>query len=232
MPEHEVLRFSQINAICWSGSGTVRYTGIKLHSTTYVVSWQMRIDGSTIYMWRHRPLALPTFNIESPICMLVKSVYVTLCKFITLPMYLTVPYRSRIPRRFERTFKTSHRSRNRCLILIPSWKQLWFVWSLQNNFATFSKDLSTITIRLVNQNCAHISHLLYARYMPRPSYPPWFDHHNNISSAVQIIRFPIVQFSPASSLLIPLMSKQSSHSAVTYIRQSTSKTVAYLSNSN
>jgi hypothetical protein len=37
--------------------------------------------------------------------------------------------------------------------------------------------------------------ILYACYMPHPSYPPWFDHPNNIWWRVQIIKLLIIQFS-------------------------------------
>jgi hypothetical protein len=38
----------------------------------------------------------------------------------------------------------------------------------------------SLPFRLSNQNFARISHLLPARYMPRPSQPPSFDHPNII----------------------------------------------------
>jgi hypothetical protein len=39
---------------------------------------------------------------------------------------------------------------------------------------------------------AHVS--TYACYMPRPSHPLWFGHHNNIWLGVQIMKLAIVQF--------------------------------------
>jgi hypothetical protein len=38
----------------------------------------------------------------------------------------------------------------------------------------------SLPFRISNRNFVRISHLPHARYMPRPSHPPWFDHLNNI----------------------------------------------------
>jgi hypothetical protein len=54
-----------------------------------------------------------------------------------------------------------------------------------------------------------ISYLPRAGYMPRPSSPPWFDHPNNTSWSVQIMKLLIMQFYPPSCHFITLRSKYS-----------------------
>jgi hypothetical protein len=63
-----------------------------------------------------------------------------------------------------------------------------------------------LPFRLSN-NFVRISHLPHARYMPRPTHPPWSDHPNTIWWRVQIMALLIMQFSPASRHFIPLRSK-------------------------
>ena len=44
-------------------------------------------------------------------------------------------------------------------------------------------------------------------HMPRPSHSFWFDHPNNISSAVQISKLLVMQSSPLHCYLVPLRPK-------------------------
>jgi len=47
-------------------------------------------------------------------------------------------------------------------------------------------------------NFVLISHLSHECYMPRPPYPPWLDHTNNICWRVQVTKQLIMQSSPSS----------------------------------
>jgi hypothetical protein len=49
--------------------------------------------------------------------------------------------------------------------------------------------------------------LFHAHCMLRPSNPPWFDHPNNISRGVQIMKLLVMQFFPASCYFLRLGSK-------------------------
>jgi len=55
-----------------------------------------------------------------------------------------------------------------------------------------------LPFRFSNQNFVLISHLSHACYVPRQSYPPWFDRPNNILRTVQVMKLLAMQFSPAS----------------------------------
>jgi hypothetical protein len=62
---------------------------------------------------------------------------------------------------------------------------------------------------LPKQNFVFICHLPRARYIPRPSYPSWFDHPNNIIWRIRIVELLIMQFFLHPCHFIPLRSKYS-----------------------
>jgi hypothetical protein len=67
----------------------------------------------------------------------------------------------------------------------------------------------SLPFRLSNQNIVCIFNLCHARYMSRPSHPPWSDHPNNIWWSVQVMKLLIMQSSPASRHFLRLRSKYS-----------------------
>jgi hypothetical protein len=87
------------------------------------------------------------------------------------------------------------------------WAQNWFLfWARRIQ----SKPFHPISRRSVLTVSSHlrlglpsgltvcISHVSHTCYMPRSSHPPWFDRPNNILWGVQVMRFLIMQSSPAS----------------------------------
>jgi len=64
----------------------------------------------------------------------------------------------------------------------------------------------SLYLRFPHQNPVYAC-LLHTCYIPRPSHSPWFDHPNNIGSAVQIIQLLIMQSSPPPPYLGPVRSK-------------------------
>jgi hypothetical protein len=63
----------------------------------------------------------------------------------------------------------------------------------------------SLTFGLPNQNPVNKSPLPHTCHMSRPSYPPWFNHPNNIQWRIQAVKFIIMQFlhDPPTSLLGP-----------------------------
>jgi hypothetical protein len=80
------------------------------------------------------------------------------------------------------------------------------------------QDLPTVSFPLVlpTKICS-ISHLSLASYMPRPSHPPWFYHHNNIWWSVQIMKL-IMQYNPASPFKCDIYRVINFAVAVSYVR--------------
>jgi hypothetical protein len=70
-----------------------------------------------------------------------------------------------------------------------------------------SSDCS-LPFKLPNQNFVSISHLPDARYMSRPSHPPWYDHPNVCWKAriMELLIVQFSQFSPPYCHFIPLKS--------------------------
>jgi hypothetical protein len=65
----------------------------------------------------------------------------------------------------------------------------------------------SLLFRLSNQNFACISHLSHACYMYDPYHPPWFYHPSIILWSVNVMKFLIMNYSPASRQFHPLRSK-------------------------
>jgi hypothetical protein len=65
----------------------------------------------------------------------------------------------------------------------------------------------------------------HARYVPRPSHPPWFDHPNNIWWRVQTMQLLIMQFYTVSCHFIPLRSKCSQRKCLSFILKFISKEI-------
>jgi len=63
--------------------------------------------------------------------------------------------------------------------------------------------------RFPHQKPVYTSPLTHTCYMPRPSHSSSFDHPNNISLGVHIIKLPNMQFSPFPCYLVPLGPKNS-----------------------
>jgi hypothetical protein len=66
-----------------------------------------------------------------------------------------------------------------------------------------------LPFRSSNQNFAHISHFSHVCQVTRPSHPPCFHHPNNIWWSVQVMKFLIMQSSPAFCHFLPLRPKHS-----------------------
>jgi hypothetical protein len=87
-----------------------------------------------------------------------------------------------------------------------------------------------LSIRRSNRNFVLISHLPLARFMPRPYHSPWV-----YCWWLQIMKFLIIQFSPASCHLIPLRFKYSKHPVLKKFKANTNfwldRTVSIISSS-
>jgi hypothetical protein len=66
----------------------------------------------------------------------------------------------------------------------------------------------SLPFRFLDQNFVRVSHL-HACCMPRPPYPPWFHHLNNIWWSVWVKKLLVVYSSLASRYFLRLMSKYS-----------------------
>jgi hypothetical protein len=87
-----------------------------------------------------------------------------------------------------------------------------------------------LPIRLSNRNFVLISHLSFACFMPRPYHSPWV-----YSWWLQIMKFLIVQFSPASCHFVSLRFKHSKHPVLKKFKANTNfwldRTVSIISSS-
>jgi len=79
------------------------------------------------------------------------------------------------------------------------------------SFEIHSYIILPSTPRSFDQNFVYVSRLSHACYMPLPSYPPWLDYPDNIWWTVQVMKFLIMQPSPASCHFLFLRSKYSLH---------------------
>jgi hypothetical protein len=61
-----------------------------------------------------------------------------------------------------------------------------------------------LPFRLSNQNVARVFYFLHARYMPRPSHPPWFDHPKIFSEKYKLWSLSLYSFlqPPVTSSLV------------------------------
>jgi hypothetical protein len=77
-------------------------------------------------------------------------------------------------------------------------------------FTSMSSKWS-LHFRFSNKNFVYVSHLSHVCYMPDLSHPPWRDHPNNIWWSVHVMKFLIMQSSPASHHFLPLTYKCFQH---------------------
>ena len=67
----------------------------------------------------------------------------------------------------------------------------------------------SLSFRFPHQNPVYTSPVTHSCHMPQPSHSSWFYHSNNVGSAVQIVKFLIMQFPPIPCYLELLRPKYS-----------------------
>ena len=85
-----------------------------------------------------------------------------------------------------------------------TWPPTHFFSTHFNNLllATLRSSKWSPSCRFTIKNPVHIPSQPHMCHMPCPSHPPWFDDRNNISCGVQVLKLPIMQFSPVSYYLL------------------------------
>ena len=105
-----------------------------------------------------------------------------------------------------------HYHSHKCPSPVPILSQLNTVHILTSHFLSIHLNIIlqstpgpskwSVSHIFLHQNPVYASPLTHSRYMPRPTHYSRFYHSNNIECGVQIIKLPIMWFSPLSCYLV------------------------------